>query len=78
MLAYFSGNEVEANTKISLKNLFEWKKELFEWLYVYDKWNWEDKYPVIKIDFFWDLRSSNSIKASILNTLEKNQKWLFW
>ncbi len=31
--------------------LFEGKKELFEGLYIYDKWNWNQKFPVIKIDF---------------------------
>ncbi len=35
----------------TLKCLFEWKKHLFEWLYIYDKWNWDKKYPVIKISF---------------------------
>ncbi|MDQ7009586.1 MAG: ATP-binding protein [Candidatus Gracilibacteria bacterium] len=58
----------------TLKNIFEGKKELFRGLYLEDKIDWEDKYPVIKIDFYGDLRSSKSIKASILKTLESNQK----
>jgi hypothetical protein len=33
-----------------LKKLFEGNKKLFEGLYIYDKWNWEDKYPAIHID----------------------------
>jgi len=60
----------------TLKNIFEWNKKLFKWLYIEDKWDWDKKNPVIKIDFYWNLRSSNSIEASILNTLENNQKRL--
>ena len=37
----------------TIRCLFEWRKELFEWLYIHDKWDWEVKYPVIKI-VFWD------------------------
>jgi len=32
----------------TLKDIFEGKKELFEGLYIYDKWDWETTYPVIK------------------------------
>ncbi|MBF0390567.1 MAG: ATP-binding protein [Desulfamplus sp.] len=35
----------------TLKCLFEGKKQLFDGLYVYDKWDWDKKYPVIKISF---------------------------
>jgi Holliday junction resolvase-like predicted endonuclease len=31
--------------------LFNGKKNLFEGLFIYDKWDWTQKYPVIKIDF---------------------------
>jgi hypothetical protein len=35
----------------TIKCLFEGKKKLFEGLYIYDKWNWDEKNPVIKISF---------------------------
>ena len=35
----------------TLKNIFEAKKELFEGLYIYNKWDWDKKYPVIKISW---------------------------
>jgi len=35
----------------TIKCLFEGRKELFEGLFIYDKWNWDEKYPVIKISF---------------------------
>ncbi|HRR19727.1 MAG TPA: AAA family ATPase, partial [Ignavibacteriales bacterium] len=36
----------------TLKCIFEGRKKLFEGLYIYDKRNWEEKYPVIHIS--WD------------------------
>ena len=38
-----------------LQELFEGNKRLFEGLYIYDKWDWKEKYPVIKIS-----KSNNS------------------
>jgi len=35
----------------TLKEAFSGNKELFKGLYLYDNWNWEKKYPVIKISF---------------------------
>ena len=35
----------------TLKEIFEGNQKLFEGLYIYDKWDWSKKYPVIKFDF---------------------------
>lgn len=35
----------------TLRCLFEGRRELFEGLYIHDRWDWEKKYPVIKISF---------------------------
>ncbi|HBD94101.1 MAG: hypothetical protein A2015_12275 [Spirochaetes bacterium GWF1_31_7] len=35
----------------TLKEIFEGNKELFKGLFIYDNWNWDKKYPVIKVDF---------------------------
>ncbi|MDR1593174.1 MAG: ATP-binding protein, partial [Prevotellaceae bacterium] len=35
----------------TMQELFEGRKELFEGLYIYDKWNWNETNPVIRIDF---------------------------
>ena len=35
----------------TLQDIFEAKKELFEDLYIYDKWDWDTSYPVIKISW---------------------------
>jgi len=55
----------------TLQNIFEGKKELFEGLYIYDKWNWEDKYPVIKImlNVEFSMLNYNEIKNIIVNKI---------
>ena len=52
----------------TLRRLFEGRKELFEGLYIYDKWDWEKKFPVIKIDF-----SSGGVNStgSLINLIFK-------
>ena len=35
----------------TLKEIFEGNQKLFEGLFIYDKWDWSKKYPVIKLDF---------------------------
>jgi hypothetical protein len=35
----------------TLETLFTGQEELFEGLYIYDKWDWNRKYPVIRIDW---------------------------
>ena len=60
----------------TLKNIFEGNKELFKGLYIYDHWDFDIKYPVIKISFAGDLRSIDSIKETILNMLDENSERL--
>jgi hypothetical protein len=35
----------------TMEELFIGNKELFKGLFIYDKWNWEIKYPVLRLDF---------------------------
>ncbi|MDR1369309.1 MAG: AAA family ATPase [Dysgonamonadaceae bacterium] len=35
----------------TMEALFKGQKELFEGLYIYDKWDWSQQYPVIAIDW---------------------------
>ena len=60
----------------TLKEIFEWNKNLFKWLYIYDKWDWSKKYPVIKISWSWDLRSPQQVKENVIALLKFNQKRL--
>jgi hypothetical protein len=72
----------------TIRYLFEGQRELFKGLYIYsynignkslvieDKWNWEDTYPVIRIDFA-EAQVKNSeelekeLKATIIETGRK-------
>ncbi len=57
----------------TLKEIFEGNKELFKGLYIYDKWNWEKSYPVVKIDFASGLvKDSESLKIRITDILSRN------
>ncbi len=60
----------------TLQNIFEGNKKYFEGSYIYNRWDWEDKYPVIKISFSGDLRSPQGLKRNILQVLKHNQKRL--
>ena len=60
----------------TLQNIFEWNKELFKWLYIYDKWDFEDKYPVIKISWDGRNRSLEDLKLNMEKTMRDNQEKL--
>ena len=60
----------------TLHNIFEGHKSRFEGLAIYDQWNWETKYPVIKISFAGNLRSSQRLQENLLNSLAKNRERL--
>jgi len=58
----------------TLADIFLGKKELFEGLYIYDKWNWEESYPVIRISFnSGDFSSTQGIEKRVLYILKENQ-----
>jgi len=59
----------------TLQEIFEGNKKLFEGLYIYDKWNWEENYPVIKISFSGN-RDTTELKKSIIDMLRSNQQRL--
>jgi hypothetical protein len=60
----------------TLQALFEGRKELFEGLYIYDKWDWNTTYPVIKISFSGVARDLDDMKQDVLGILEINQRQL--
>ena len=51
----------------TLHSIFEGKKELFKDLYIYDKWDWETTYTVIKISWDGDLQTIDNLEQSKLN-----------
>jgi hypothetical protein len=60
----------------TIRCAYEGRAELFEGLYIADKWNFSKKHPVIKIDFFGDLRSGEALKKTIMGMLRSNQEKL--
>ena len=60
----------------TLKEIFSGNRELFKGLYIYDKWNWKEKYPIIKISWAGNLRSIEDVKEVIFAILKENQKRL--
>jgi len=57
----------------TLKELFEGRKKLFKGLYIYDKWNFEESFPVILIDFgggdYSNLKNLEDTIEDILNQI---------
>ncbi|MEA1911132.1 MAG: ATP-binding protein, partial [Spirochaetota bacterium] len=61
----------------TLHCIFEGKKELFEGLFIYDNYDWEQKNPVIKISFgAGTLHSRKELDRRIIDILKENQKRL--
>ncbi|MEA1956020.1 MAG: ATP-binding protein [Campylobacterota bacterium] len=60
----------------TLQNIFEGNKELFKGLAIYDKWDWNTTYPVIKISWDGKNRSIRDLEQSLKETLKNNQERL--
>ena len=61
----------------TFKELFEGNKKLFANLFIYDKWDWNKTYPVIKIDFADGvLQNRLELDKRIRNILTDNQERL--
>ncbi|MBL0708504.1 MAG: AAA family ATPase, partial [Sulfurimonas sp.] len=57
----------------TVQEIFQGNKALFEGLYIYDKWDWEVKYPVIKISWEGNMRNLKEIEDVALRNLQKNK-----
>ncbi|MGE4492571.1 MAG: ATP-binding protein [Syntrophotalea sp.] len=60
----------------TLQALFEARKELFTGLDIEEKWDWDTRYPVIKISFGGVARSLEDMKQDVGNILDENQRRL--
>ncbi len=55
----------------TLRCLFEGKKELFEGLWIYDRWDWDDVSPVVKIDMGkFDSRDINLFGETLIMEIQ--------
>jgi hypothetical protein len=57
----------------TIEYLFKGERELYKGLYIEDKWNWEEKYPVVRIDFIKtqvrdEKELEKELKATIIET----------
>jgi hypothetical protein len=59
----------------TISYLFQAKRELFKGLYIEDKWNWEEIYPVIRVDFSKDVKNKDDLKEKVYQELKKNYMW---
>jgi hypothetical protein len=60
----------------TLHNIFEGNQALFEGLYIHDKYDWTQSYPVIKISWAGDFSTAQDTKEVILAAMRENQKRL--
>ncbi len=59
----------------TLKDIFEGKKQLFKGLYIYDKWDWEVKHPVLRISLGSGvLKNMEKLNRRLNSTLEDAEK----
>ena len=56
----------------TLRNLFEAKRELFAGLYAESNWDWNIKYPVIKLDMSGYFGEPDDLKSSLYDLMENN------
>ena len=60
----------------TLQAIFEGREELFHGLAIHDKWDWNTKYPVIKISFGGVARNREEMKKMVCGILRSNQERL--
>ncbi|MCY4443344.1 MAG: AAA family ATPase, partial [Proteobacteria bacterium] len=53
----------------TLECLFEGKKELFKGLYIEDKWDWSQKYPVVRLSMTGQNHNPEKISENIINQI---------
>jgi len=56
----------------TIRYLFEGQRELYKGLYIEDKWEWEEIYPVIRISFAKDIKRKEDLRDRIREEIEKN------
>jgi len=61
----------------TLDNIFSGNRELFKGLNIYDRWDWEDNYPVIKIDWAGDFKTLKSTHQVAQQILQENPAGCF-
>ncbi len=58
----------------TIEYIYQGEKELFKGLYIEEKWAWNEKYPVIRIDFAKDISNKEELKEVSYSQLKMNYK----
>ena len=58
-------------TLSTLEYIFKGKKDLFNGLFIEDKWNWQQNFPVIRIDFSNMKEKSNGLEIALCKRLHE-------
>ncbi len=53
----------------TMRELFSGSKELFEDTYIYDRWDWSDTYPVVRLSFNSDYSEPGTLEADVQDQL---------
>ncbi len=56
----------------TIEYIYQGEKELFKGLYIYNKWDWDKTYPVIRIGFVADIKKLQVLYEVIENEIELN------
>ncbi len=57
----------------TLKELFEGSEELFRGLYIHERWDWNDKHPVVRLSFDANYSESGNLKSNIFSQLATHE-----
>ncbi len=60
----------------TMQALFEGRRELFDGLAIYNQWDWDITYPVIKLSFAGVGRNREEMLQDVHNLLRRNQERL--
>ncbi len=58
----------------TIEYIYQGEKKLFKGLYIEEKWDWNEKYPVIRIDFAKDISNKEELKEVSYSQLKLNYK----
>ncbi len=58
----------------TLHELFAGSEELFRGLYIHERWDWNNKHPVVRLSFDANYSESGNLKSNIFNQLATHEK----
>ena len=59
----------------TLKELFEGDRELFQGLYIHDRWDWDTRHPVVRLSFGGQFNQPGILEKDIIEQLESAEHY---